>query len=795
MDTPELWNPSPTRVGAVLAGLRDNPMLTGARLTDVFDSVQAATVNGRPDVRTLAPAPTGAAPIGPAEYRAGRTRRRRARVDDRRRRPTRRQGPTRARREPASGVRGTGPAASRARLDTIGTLVRSIGDKIIAPPSRTFRLTSRRASVPLSIENSTDRAGEGPDPPEEPEAGVPRGRRAAGGAATREHHHPVRRRVPGVGHVPGAGDGHLTRRRARAAEVAVHDQVRVRERGRRVPHRRRGALPRDLVADALAPQPPGRHAGLACAHRERRAGPSTPRRPDGSRAPARSSASARCCPGSRASCGCRRSPRSASAQLTDVYNLANSTPNIVYELLVGGILTATLVPLFVEAHDRDDPAASDAIVTVALVLLAIGTVIGTLAAPWIIDAYSGPRRQSHTGADHGAPAGARHRPPALVHAADVLLRRDRARDRHAQRPPTVRRRGLRAGAQQRRGHRDAARRGAAGARPRRCTPCSTTRCWCCCSGSAPPPASSPWPSSSCPRYAGPAPPTTGTGSPGTRRCASWPDSRDGPSATSPPTRSRSSWCWCSRIGPRPTSRSTSPRSRSSSCPHGLLAVSVMTALGPEFAARHQADDVYGLRDAVRHRSAHARAHDAPGRRRHGPPRAPAHPRAARPRRLPRLRRRVRPPTPCVRSRSGLIFFSVYLYVVRTFSSMQDTRTPFLLNVLENGVNVATAFALYEWRGVEGLAWSWTLAYAVGAVVALAVPPTTAGRLDGRVLPPPPRRSSSRSCPPGAVVLGRRPPPRSRDLRCVGLGARRGRASRHRACSSARRSSSESLCSG
>ena len=36
------------------------------------------------------------------------------------------------------------------------------------------------------------------------------------------------------------------------------------------------------------------------------------------------------------------------ASLSDTYNLANLTPNIVYELLVGGVLAATLVPVFVD---------------------------------------------------------------------------------------------------------------------------------------------------------------------------------------------------------------------------------------------------------------------------------------------------------------------------------------------------------------------------------------------------------------------------------------------------------------
>ena len=40
------------------------------------------------------------------------------------------------------------------------------------------------------------------------------------------------------------------------------------------------------------------------------------------------------------------------ATLADTYNLANITPNIVYELLVGGVLAATLVPVFVDLLER-----------------------------------------------------------------------------------------------------------------------------------------------------------------------------------------------------------------------------------------------------------------------------------------------------------------------------------------------------------------------------------------------------------------------------------------------------------
>jgi putative peptidoglycan lipid II flippase len=75
-------------------------------------------------------------------------------------------------------------------------------------------------------------------------------------------------------------------------------------------------------------------------------------------------------------------------RLTDTYNLANTTPNIVYELLLGGVLSATLVPVFVDHRDRDDDEATSAVVTVAAVVLVVLTVIGILAAPAIVRLYT-----------------------------------------------------------------------------------------------------------------------------------------------------------------------------------------------------------------------------------------------------------------------------------------------------------------------------------------------------------------------------------------------------------------------
>ena len=50
--------------------------------------------------------------------------------------------------------------------------------------------------------------------------------------------------------------------------------------------------------------------------------------------------------------------------LAAAYNLANTTPNIVYDLILGGILSATLVPVFVDRFQHDDDDGVNAVVTV-----------------------------------------------------------------------------------------------------------------------------------------------------------------------------------------------------------------------------------------------------------------------------------------------------------------------------------------------------------------------------------------------------------------------------------------------
>ncbi|MFP4511686.1 MAG: murein biosynthesis integral membrane protein MurJ [Acidimicrobiales bacterium] len=73
--------------------------------------------------------------------------------------------------------------------------------------------------------------------------------------------------------------------------------------------------------------------------------------------------------------------------LTDVYNVANTMPNLVYELLLGGILSATLVPVFTERVKKEDGGTSAVVSTAALVLVVVA-VVGIIAAPWIIAGFA-----------------------------------------------------------------------------------------------------------------------------------------------------------------------------------------------------------------------------------------------------------------------------------------------------------------------------------------------------------------------------------------------------------------------
>ncbi len=81
----------------------------------------------------------------------------------------------------------------------------------------------------------------------------------------------------------------------------------------------------------------------------------------------------------------------ASNVLADSYAKANTTPNIVYELVLGGILTSVFVPLLVDwtrRHGEDaGREAGSRFLTITLVVLTAATVVAMIAAPWIMRVY------------------------------------------------------------------------------------------------------------------------------------------------------------------------------------------------------------------------------------------------------------------------------------------------------------------------------------------------------------------------------------------------------------------------
>ncbi len=69
---------------------------------------------------------------------------------------------------------------------------------------------------------------------------------------------------------------------------------------------------------------------------------------------------------------------------------------------------------------------------------------------------------------------------------------------------------------------------------------------------------------------------------------------------------------------------------------------------------------------------------------------------------------------------GLAGFSIYLFVLRGFYARNDTRTPFFINVGENAINIVLAIVLVDRHGVFGLGLAFSIAYLVSALVALLV---------------------------------------------------------------------------
>jgi putative peptidoglycan lipid II flippase len=74
--------------------------------------------------------------------------------------------------------------------------------------------------------------------------------------------------------------------------------------------------------------------------------------------------------------------------LADAYDGANNSPNALYELLLGGVLSASLVPLFTRHLEDDDNESTSTVITTMLVILAGLTALAVLAAPLVFRTQS-----------------------------------------------------------------------------------------------------------------------------------------------------------------------------------------------------------------------------------------------------------------------------------------------------------------------------------------------------------------------------------------------------------------------
>jgi putative peptidoglycan lipid II flippase len=78
--------------------------------------------------------------------------------------------------------------------------------------------------------------------------------------------------------------------------------------------------------------------------------------------------------------------------LADAFNLANTIPNMLFDLVIGGVLSATFIPVVVERISIDGERRAwrsiSTVVTAAVGILVVASVAAWVCAPWIIDGFT-----------------------------------------------------------------------------------------------------------------------------------------------------------------------------------------------------------------------------------------------------------------------------------------------------------------------------------------------------------------------------------------------------------------------
>ena len=84
--------------------------------------------------------------------------------------------------------------------------------------------------------------------------------------------------------------------------------------------------------------------------------------------------------------------------LADSFNLANTVPNMLFDLVLGGIASATFIPVFVERLALDGERRAwksiSSVITAAVLVLLGATIISWFIAPYIIDGFTFLQRTS-----------------------------------------------------------------------------------------------------------------------------------------------------------------------------------------------------------------------------------------------------------------------------------------------------------------------------------------------------------------------------------------------------------------
>jgi putative peptidoglycan lipid II flippase len=86
--------------------------------------------------------------------------------------------------------------------------------------------------------------------------------------------------------------------------------------------------------------------------------------------------------------------------IADAFNLANTVPNMLFDLVLGGIAGATFIPVFVERLALDGERRAwksiSSVITTALVVLVTASLVAWFCAPWIIDGFTFMHHASST---------------------------------------------------------------------------------------------------------------------------------------------------------------------------------------------------------------------------------------------------------------------------------------------------------------------------------------------------------------------------------------------------------------